>query len=503
MLKKIWLISTFILFVTSCAVGPDYKRPLVDAPSQFKEAKNKAVIAPHKSKKSSKSIEWKLAQPKDQYDRGKWWLIFNDPKLNELEDQLVSNNQSVQNAYYNYKQARALVDEAAASFFPTVTGSLSMSRQKGGGGSSFISNTTTGVSTGTAVTGGNSSSTITNSRSWLIDATWEPDLWGLVRRTVEASAAGAQASEALFASTRLSLEGMLAQTYFELRGLDAIQKLLNDTVASDKSSLQLTLHRYASGVAARGDIVQAQSVLEAAEAQAINNGILRGQYEHAIAVLIGIPPAELSLAPGPFHAVPPAIPVSVPSVLLERRPDIAQAERLMQQANAQIGVAEAAYFPTLTLTSTASTIPKGPLFSVPALNWSLGMQLAETIIDGGLRAATVRAAKAGYYASVANYRQVVLAAFQNVEDNLISLRILNDQIVVERKAVASAKLGLKLVINQYKSGTVPYSSVITAEINAFNIEQTAINAEYQRMVSAVGLVEALGGEWDASQIECI
>jgi NodT family efflux transporter outer membrane factor (OMF) lipoprotein len=388
------------------------------------------------------------------------------------------------------------VGEAQANFFPTLTGSLNLMHQKSGGSTSFINSSSLG-SLGTTTGSGSSSSAITNTHSWLLGASWEPNIWGLTSRAVEASVAGAQASAALYASTRLSLQAMLAQTYFQLRGLDAIQKLLDDTVISYKKTLQLTQHKYASGVAARSDIVQAKSLLESAQAQAINNGILRGQYEHAIAILIGSPPAEFSLPPNPFLDILPTIPLNISSILLERRPDIAQAERLVAQASAQIGVAIAAYFPILTLTGATSTSSNslGQLLSIPALSWSLGTQIAETIIDGGLRSATTQAARANYYASVANYRQVVLAAFQDVEDNLVSLRILNNQTIVEKKSVANARLGLKLVINQYKSGTVDYTSVVTAQVNAFTAQQNAINIDYLRVVSAVGLIKALGGEW--------
>lgn len=478
-LQKITALS-ITLSLSACAVGPNYTRPAVNTPTAFKEAKNKHIIA------AEKSTHWKMAQPKDQDIRGKWWLVFNDATLNQLEEQLTTSNQTIMNAYHNYQQARALVNEARASYFPKLTGELSLTRQKNNGGSNSTSSNT------------NTGSSIENTHSWLFDVSWEPDIWGAVRHQVESRTASAEASGALFASTRLSSEALLAQTYFQLRGLDAIQQLLNDTVISYQKTLKLTQNRYASGVAARGDILQAQSTLDAAQAQAINNGILRSQYEHAIAVLIGIPPAEFSLATHSLHAIPPTIPINVPSSLLERRPDIAQAERLIAQANAEIGVAIAAYFPTLTLSGSASSVTKGfgPIFSAPLWSWSLGAQAAETIFDGGARSATVAAAKEGYQATVANYRQVVLTAFQDVEDNLASLRILNHQILIEKKAVASAKLALKLVMNQYKSGTVDYVSVSTAQVHAFTAQQNALNVSTERMVSSVKLIKALGGGWE-------
>ena len=489
--------------LSACAVGPDYVRPSTNVPVKFKEAKGKSVIAPHKTK------GWKVAEPQDARNRGEWWRIFNDSELNSLEAKLNASIKTILNAYENYRQALALVDEARAAYFPTILGSLNLTRQKSGGGStSFVSSSTTGTtSSGTATTGASSSSSssITNSHVWLVNASWVPDIWGLVRRTVEANSDSAQASAALYASTRLSSQASLAQYYFELRGLDNIQKLLDNTVRDDKKALQLTKNQYAAGTASLADMTQAQAVLEAAAASAINNGILRGQYEHAIAVLIGLPPSQFGISARSHTITPPAIPLEVPSVLLERRPDIAQAERLMAAANAQIGVAVSAYFPALTLSGALSSTAQGlgPLFSFPVIGWSLGAGLADTIFDGGLRSATVSAAKAGYLSSVATYRQTVLAAFQNVEDNLVSLRILNQQAVVEKQAVASARLALKLVLDQYKAGTIAYSSVITAQVTAFNAEQTAANVDYLRMTSAVGLITALGGGWNVDEVKAL
>ena len=492
-LKKA-LIVTAILLPTSCAVGPDYVRPPVATPSKFKEAKDKKIID------AAKKQHWKIAEPKDHFSRGEWWRIFNDKKLNALETQLNNSNQTVLTAAANYRQAKALVDEARASFFPTLSGSLSLSRQKGSGSSSFISNSSTGTtSTGVATTG-SAGSQVFSSHSWLLDATWEPDIWGLVRRTVEASQAGADASGALLDATRLSAQGSLAQFYFELRALDSDQKFLDSTVISYKKALQLTRHQYKSGVASRADIVQAQSQLESAQALAINNGVNRAIYEHAIAVLIGVPPSDFSIPFSPLASQPPPIPISIPSALLERRPDIAQAERLMAQANAQIGVAIAAYFPTLSLTASANSNARdaglSQLFQFPVVGWAYGPQLTQLIYDGGLRSATIAAARAGYDSTVASYRQVVLTAFQNVEDSLATLRILNDQAIVQNQAAASAKEALQLVINQYKAGTVAYSSVITAQITAFSAEKSALDVTGLRMTAAVGLIKALGGGWD-------
>lgn len=501
-MHKLTCLPLVILFLSACAVGPDYKRPPVNVPVKFKEAKGKSIIAP-------KEKSWKKAQPQDLCQRGDWWSIFHDPKLNQLETQLNLSNQTILNAYYNYKQARALVDQARAGFFPVLGGTLSLTKQKSGGGSAaFVTTSANGAATmGTATAGGVTSaarSVINSSHAWIFNASWEPDIWGLVRRTVESNAAGAQASAALYSATRLSSQAALAQYYFELRGLDNIQTILNQTVAEYKRALQFTQNQYRSGIVARANVVQAQSVLQAAQAQAVNNGILRAQYEHAIAVLIGLPPAEFALKPYAREVLPPAIPVSIPTAILERRPDIAQAERLMAQANADIGIAVAAYYPTLTLTGSASTAAEGfgHLFSVPALNWALGAQLAQTILDGGLRNAQVKVAEAAYCASVANYRQVVLTAFQDVEDNLVALRILNQQALIQKEAVESARTALNLVMNQYKAGIVPYSSVITAQTTLLTAQQSAASVGYLRMTSAVGLIAALGGGWHVSSIAC-
>jgi len=488
----------FILSIglVSCAVGPDYRRPPVIVPIQFKEAKGRHIIGAKKN--------WKMAEPSDHRKRGAWWKIFNDKKLNQLEAQLNSCNQSLLTAFENYKNASALIDEARANYFPTLSANYSANRQKqGGGATSFVSTSSTGVSTGTAVNTNKNTSgggTITGSQSLSFSASWEPDIWGLTRRTVEANIANAQASYALFSATLLSLQASLAVYYFELRGLDMDQKILDETVANYRQSLKLTKNQYASGVAARVDIVQAQSQLETAKAQAINNHILRAQYEHAIAILIGIPPALFAIKSNPIKITPPFVPLEVPSTLLERRPDIAQAERLMAQANAQIGIAVAAYYPQLTLTGTAGVVAQGfsHLFSLPNWGWSYGANISELIFDGGLRKATIHAAEANYLATVASYRQVVLAAFQDVEDNLVSLRILNQEAIIQNAAAADARLALKLVINQYRSGIVPYSSVITAQTTAFTAEKIAADITYLRMVSAVNLVRAMGGSWNCA-----
>lgn len=493
--EKLIAVFWVALSLVGCSVGPDYFRQPVMTPAKFKEAKGKSLIV------TGNHQDWKKAQPADDFNRGKWWTVFNDKKLNSLEEHLNTSNQNIIAAYANYKQAMALVDQASASYWPTLDFNTSIIRQKSSGSStSFAAVTTTGQSnTGAAVTsGGGSSSNINSTHQLIFNAAWAPDVWGLVRRTVEASRAGAQASEALLDNTRLLAQGALAQYYFQLRTLDADQVLLDRTVNDYKRAMQLTDHQYQSGVAARADLVQAQATLQAAQSLAINNKVNRAIYEHAIAVLIGEPPATFALKSMPLRALPPAIPVGLPSELLERRPDIAQAERLMAQANAQIGVAVAAYYPQLTLTGNLNDSGSGGfsrLFSVPDFGWAYGPLINQFMFDGGQRAATVAAASAGYRASVASYRNVVLTAFQNVEDNLSTLQILANQSVIQNQAAKSAEEALRLVMNQYKSGIVPYANVITSQVNAFNAQKTAVDLVGLRMNAAVGLILALGGGW--------
>jgi NodT family efflux transporter outer membrane factor (OMF) lipoprotein len=459
----------------------------------------------------SENKDWKIAEPKDDCERGNWWEIFNDAQLNELIEQLNENNQSIINAEANYRQALAIVEEARASYYPTlgfIGSGIRQGRTASGGSSGsslFATSSTSSTSTGGSISGSTGASPLVSDvTSLALNASWEPDIWGLVRRTVEGDVAAAQASAALLATTRLSSQSSLAQYYFELRGLDTDQKLLDDTVKDYKKILVFTQNQYNSGVAAESDILQARSLLETAQAAAINNKILRAQYEHAIAVLIGIPPAGLTISFEPLGMiVPPVIPLEVPSMLLERRPDVAQAEREMAQANAQIGVAIAAYYPTLTLSANqaftgVTEILK--LFSKAAESWSIGAQVNETIFDGGLRSATVRAARAAYDASVANYRQTVLTALQSVEDNLVSLRVLDEQSSVLTSAANDARKALNIILNQYASGTVAYNSVLTAQINAYTAEKNAADVNYLRMTSAVGLIKSLGGGWSANDL---
>ena len=447
--------------VAACAVGPDYHRPKLDASPDYKEAG-----------------DWKPSEPNDVFNRGPWWEIYKDDVLNQLEVHVDISNENVKAAAAAYDQARALVAQAKAGFWPTVD--VSAGRQRG------------------SVRGG---PTVTTDSAG-ISGNWSLDIWGQVRRTTESNRASAQASAATLAAVRLSAQAALATDYFELRAQDQLQRLLDDTVVAEELSLKIAESRYKFGVAARADVVSAQAQLLSSQAQQVNAKIQRGILEHAIAVLIGQQPAAFSLAPSSMRTDVPSVPAGVPSTLLERRPDVAEAERRVAAANAQIGVAKAAYFPSLIL--SGSDQYTGPawsqLFSVPNRIWSLGPQLAETLIDGGLRRAQVAQARAAYDVSVDTYRQTVLAGFEQVEDNIVTLRVLEQQAVIEEAAVAAAREAEKLTLNQYKAGTVPYSSVITAQTSRLSAEETALGVLSSRLQASVALIEAVGGGWDAAQL---
>ncbi|WP_321844195.1 efflux transporter outer membrane subunit [Paraburkholderia bannensis] len=462
--------------LSGCAVGPDYHRPDTAVPAAYKEAPK----------------GFKVAQPADTADRGMWWLIYDDAQLNGLMDQLNTNNQTVAQYAAAYRQARALVGEARAAYFPVVSASFSGTRSRT---PSRVSSSSSSFSSG--------SGSISNNVNLGLDATWEPDLWGKVSRTVSAEEAGQQGAAADLANARLSAQATLAQTYFTLRALDAQQKLLDDTVAAYQKSLTLTQNQYAQGVAGRADVVQAQTQLQSAQAAAIDNGVARAQDEHAIAVLVGQPASSFTIAPSPLTATPPTVPLTMPSALLERRPDIASAERKAAAANEQIGVAISAFFPTLTLSASGGFESSvfSQLLQMPSRFWTLGPSLAATVFDAGLRRAQTEAARAAYDQQVATYRQTVLAAFQDVEDNLASQRILAQEIVVQQQAVESAQHALSIVTNEYKAGTIDYQNVLSAQTTAFTAQQKLASIAGQRMVSSVGLVKALGGGWDTAQME--
>ena len=476
-----------VTLLTGCAVGPNYVRPTVITPEAYKEVDG-----------------WKVAQPKDEVIRGAWWEIFGDPQLNALEAQVDISNQNLVVAEATYRQARALVREARASYFPTVTLGIGYTRFHDSATLGRSSASTSSASTPSAgvSSGGGASSSPQSDFQLGLDFSWELDVWGRIRRTVESNQASAQASAGDLESARLSFQAELAQDYFQLRTLDAQKQLLDATVAAFEKSLELTKNQYASGVASQIDVVQAETQLKTTQAQAIDVGVQRAQLEHAIALLIGQPASTFSLPAAPLTAPPPPIPVGVPSALLERRPDIAAAERRVAAANAQIGVAEAAYYPTLTL-SASSGFESSSLsqwLTAPSHFWSVGPSISQTVFDGGLRRAQTDFARAGYDASVATYRQTVLAAFQAVEDNLAALRILAQEAQVQDEAMQKAQQSVTLTTNQYKAGIVSYLNVITAQTIALSSETTALQIRGRRMTAAVLLIQALGGGWSAADL---
>ena len=456
------------LMLVGCTVGPDYVRPQVAIPDHYKEMAG-----------------WKQAQPSDDKLPDRWWEIFKDAELNALEAQVNSANQSIAQAEAQYKQAQTMVQGAAAAYFPTAQATATVNRFRAASGQSV------------AVSG------VKYLFGAAVSAAWAPDLWGGVRRQVEASEAGAQASAATLQTLRLTTQAALAQSYFQLRALDAQIKLLNDTVEMYEKTLKITKNRYAAGIAAKADVVQAETQLESARAQAINLGVLRAQLEHAIAVLIGKTPAELSIAAAPLNTLVPPIPASIPSGLLERRPDVAAAERQAAAANAQIGVAKAAYFPNLNLAASngqqANLLTN--LVTTGARYWALGpAAFVLPLFDGGARGAQMQQAIDVYDASVAAYRQAVLVSFQQVEDNLAALRILEQEVQVQNKAVASAHKAVQLTTNQYEAGTVSYLNVMINQAAALSNDITAVNLQGQRLNAAVQLVKALGGGWNTAAL---
>jgi len=456
------------ILLSACTVGPDYQRPTANIPTEFKELKG-----------------WKTAQPQDQQLSNKWWELFKDSELKRLEAQVNIQNQSLAQAEAQFRQAQSLVQEAKAAYFPTATGTATANRFRAASGQSV------------AVQG------VKNLFGMAMSMVWEPDLWGGVRRQVETNQANAQAGNATLQALRLSTHALLAQNYFQLRGLDAEKKLLDDTIIAYQKILTINQNRYAAGVIGKPDITQAQTQLASAQAQAVDVQIARAKLEHAIAVLIGKAPAELSIAPAGITANLPQIPVTIPSELLERRPDIAVAERQVAAANAQIGVAKAAYFPTISLSATKGTQSRelSSLLSAAARYWALGpAAMALPLFDGGLRGSQMEAAINGFDASVAAYRQSVLVSFQEVEDQLSSLRLLAEEIDSQQQAVTAARESVALIDNQYKAGTVNYLNVMVAQGVALNNEKTAVDLQSQQLQAAVLLVKALGGGWHSSDI---
>ena len=459
-----WKISLLAsLLCAGCTIGPRYQRPVAQTPQALKEMAG--------------NDQWKMATPSDGLLKGKWWEIFGDPELNRLEELVNVNNQNVKQAEAQFRQARAQVLAAHANYYPSIGSNPSISQSH--------------------IEGKNS-----HSFSLPAAATWEPDLWGRVRLSVESATSSAQVSAADLESVRLSQQALLATEYFLLAAQDMQLSLLSDTIGAYEKNLQLTTNRHAGGVASRSDITLAQTQLAAARAQSVEMHIARAQDEHAIAMLTGQPPASLAIGASKIDGPPPPIPVAVPSQLLERRPDIAATERQVAAANANIGIAETAYYPTLTLSATPGLLSTGlaNLFTYASRYWSAGPSLSQTLFDFGRRGAALESAQAAYDATVAAYRQTVLSAFQEVEDDLSNLRYLAEEAVREQEAVVAAQDALSLETARYRAGTDSYLNVITTQIIALGDEQTAITILQQRMSAAVDLVKALGGGWDASTL---
>ena len=453
--------------LSACAIGPDYQRPAMDVPAVYKE-----------------QGDWKLAEPKDELLRGRWWQVFEDSPLNALAAQVDVSNQNLKVAEARYRQAMTLPQSARAGLWPSIAANAAASRNKAAG----------------SRTGGNS--LIVNSNSLSANASWELDVWGRVRRQIESGNASAEASAADLEAVRLSLQSELATRYFLLRVTDQQRQLFDDTVTAYERSLELTKNRYNVGVAAKLDVIQAEAQLKSTLAQAIDLGVQRAQLEHSIAVLIGKAPGSFSLPREKFTLNMPVMPAGVPSTLLERRPDIAAAERRVMAANAQIGVATAAWFPALTLSASGGFASPtfNEWFSAPFSFWSVGPQLAMTLLDFGKRSAATDQAVASWEQSVATYRQTVLDGLQEVEDNLATLRILEQEAQVQDDAVRAARESALLTINQYKAGTVSYLNVVTVQASQLSNERTAVSLLGRRLAAAVGLIRALGGGWSATEL---
>ena len=459
-MKKLFFIA---ILLSGCSVGPDYKRPEVETPAAYRE--------------------WQSAAPRDALERGKWWTIFNDAQLNELIPQVEVSNQTIAAAEAQVRISAALAEQARASFWPTITGQVSRTESKPSG--------TTGPIVGQAT-----NRRIINSIS--ASATWEADLWGRIRRLVESGDAVTKASAADLLNARLSAQAELAQSYFQLRALDSQKRLLDETVAAFEKTLELTKNRYEQGVVSRGDVAQAETQLATTRAQALDTGVQRSTLEHAIAVLLGRPAPAFTLARGELAAAPPALPqAGVPADLLERRPDIAAAERRVESANAQIGVAKAAFFPTATIGATVGQQTANPAlwFNAPSRFWSLGPALALTLFDFGRRGAVVDQREAEYDQTVAQYRAIVLSAWREVEDNLATLRILEEEARIIDEAVRAAQQSHDITLNQYKAGIATYLQVVTAQTALLSNQRAALDLRSRRIVASVLLVRALGGGW--------
>ena len=439
------------------AIGPDYVKPAAIVPAQYKEMKG-----------------WKICSPRDDFAKGEWWKLFGDRELDVLEAQVSISNQTLKQDEANYREALALIAEARAGLFPTVNFNPSLMRSNPGG--ALLEAQITGA--------------------------WTPDIWGKVRRAIEENGAAAQVSAADLANATLSAQSALALAYVQLREADSLYDLLADTVKQYQRSLDITQNQYNAGTAAKSDVITAQAQLLAAQAQQINTGVVRQQSEHAIAVLMGRPPSQLSIPHAPLAQGIPKIPLSLPSTLLERRPDIAAAERMMQEQNAAIGVAIGGYYPDFTLTAAFGYIGNPFIAQIAGANpaWSYGLSMAQILFNGGLTDAQVAAARAAYEASVASYRQTVLTAFQQVEDNLVAIVVLGREAKVQTEAVKAAQQAVQIALNEYRAGTQNFTTVVTAEATALSDEELLLATRAGRLTAAFSLVVALGGGWDDSKL---
>jgi len=476
------------LLAASCSVGPDYVQPAAPLPAgNFKEFGG----------------TWEPAKPNDDAIRGKWWEIYHDPVLNALEEKVSISNQNVVEAEAQFREAAATVKVARAAFYPTVTANPSLTESQSSqnltSSTSSNSGNSTGFSRGNTSRGGAQD---ISTYDLPLEASYMVDIWGEVRRNVESESATAEASFANLENIRLSYQATLAQDYFSLHGLDAEADLLTRTVKSYQDYLTLTKNRYNSGIASQADVAEAQTQLDTTQAQLIDLGVARAQYEHAIAVLTGQPPSSFGLKHAGLPGAPPHVPVGVPSRLLERRPDVAQAERQVAAANAAIGVQVAGYYPQVTLSTQSGldAINISDLFTAPSFAWSVGAAVAQTAFDAGATHGRVQEAQANYDATVANYRQTVLTAMQQVEDDLAGLRILESEAAAEDTAVKAANQSVQVNTNQYKAGIVDYLTVITAQATALSDEVQAVNIRTRRMTTSVLLVEALGGGWTNARL---
>ena len=469
--SRTMLLLTLAFLLAGCAVGPKYKTPVAPAPPAYKEIG-----------------DWKTAQPSDQNLGGNWWEIFQDGQLNELEQQVNVSNQNLKAAAALYQQARAVLRYNRADYYPTITADPSATREK------YSENRAASTTTVRGLT--------FNDFTAPLNLSYETNAWGRVSRNVEYYREQAQVSGADLAVVNLTMHATLAVDYFAARALDAEEKLLQDTVAQYEQALQLNEDRYHGGIASEVDVEQARTILESTRAQAVDVGVARAQYEHAVSVLIGKPPSDFRLPPLPLTTPPPSIPVGVPSELLERRPDIAAAERQVASANSQVGLAKLAYYPIINLTASGGFDSKSitTLFQGPSAIWSIGASAALTVFDVGRRRALSDQAKAGYDSAVASYRQTVLNAFQQVEDNLTALRILEQEAGIQDQAVQAAQRSLSLSVTRYGGGVTSYLEVITAQNAALTDEVTAVNILGRRLASAVQLIQALGGGWDRSNL---